>query len=131
MCRTYSAALSATPGVSAEECQPEVQVPRAPLSLEDGACVGCLWERSLTLPVCPFVRTAFENGLWYPGATSIRAPNKYGMTTRDGDLSGKLRRCHKTSPRHPNLTPGVFAAFCPHGVCLGFVLLPVCPVFPV
>ena len=31
--------------------------------------------------------------------------------------------CRKYSSNHPTLTPGIFAIYCPHGVCCGFKVM--------
>ena len=60
-----------------------------------------------------------ENLVFMPNHPCIRHLRDYGETREDKSDS----TCQKHVKRCPGLTPGIFACFCPHGICLGFSIL--------
>ena len=53
----------------------------------------------------------------------LRLPQQYKADGPAHDTSRDEVPCTKYSQSHPGLTPGIFAIFCPHGMCMGFVIM--------
>jgi hypothetical protein len=60
----------------------------------------------------------FPNLKLLRGTASYEADNK---ANKDEDTT-----CRKDTHNHSTLTPGLFTAFCPHGICLGFQMMEAC-----
>ncbi|XP_038077318.1 uncharacterized protein LOC119745165 [Patiria miniata] len=61
----------------------------------------------------------FDGMCFWPHFPQQRLRPKYAM---DG-LKTTRTSCRKDSKNYGRMTPGVFAAFCPHGICYGFEIM--------
>jgi hypothetical protein len=59
-------------------------------------------------------------GWCYPPVHEQRDSNSYTRATRRSDLDSRAGGCRKATHKFVRVMPGVFAVFCPHGICLGF-----------
>lgn len=55
----------------------------------------------------------------------LHLPQQYKADGRGGthDTARDEVPCTKYTQSHPGLTPGIFAVFCPHGMCMGFSIM--------
>jgi len=61
-----------------------------------------------------------KSGYCYPNGHELRPSNSYVKATRLNDYQCREGACHKNKHKYQRVMPGVCAAFCPHGVNLGF-----------
>ncbi|XP_066285252.1 uncharacterized protein [Branchiostoma lanceolatum] len=75
----------------------------------------------------PEEEDTFGGYSFFPNLPLVRGQAKYA---KDAQRRPRLRKCRDPSQRcnkmyggHPSLSPGIFTAFCQHGVCYGFTIL--------
>ena len=73
-------------------------------------------------PVTP--EEDLKNGYCVPGSVAIRSDGHYDMATRLSDQACKRAGvCRKGTHKYTEIMPGIFAAFCAHGICLAFFFM--------
>ena len=65
-----------------------------------------------------------SNGYCVPTSTDVRGDGFYNISTRASDAAAaRSGTCRKGTHTFTEVMPGIFAFFCPHGICLAFFFM--------
>jgi hypothetical protein len=65
-----------------------------------------------------------QSGYCVPTSTEVREDGAYHMSSRVSDAEcNRHGACRKSTHKFAQVMPGLFAIFCPHGICLAFFFM--------